>query len=78
MPYRTIIATGQYEDEVNYLRQIADALERKRTISVHILQDVTANTASANNMTLVYDTESDKYVQQHIAVDGGSFGNPRE
>ena len=78
MPHRTIIVSGQYEDEANYLRQIADALERQKKILIHRLDDVVANTAAANNMTVVYHGESDTFVQQHINVDGGSFGNDRE
>ena len=78
MPYRPIIASGMYEDEYNYLRQIADALERQKKVSIEKLDDVVANTVAANNMSVVYHTESDTFVQQHINVDGGSFGNDRE
>lgn len=78
MPYRPIIVSGMYEDEVNYLRQIADALERQKRVSIKKLDDVIASTAAANNMSVVYHAESDTFVQQHINVDGGSFGNDRE
>jgi hypothetical protein len=67
-----------YEDEANYLRQIADALEKQKKTSIHELTDVVANTVTANNMTVVYNAENDTFIQQHINVDGGSFGNDRE
>ena len=76
MPLRTIIATPYNEDETNYLRQIADALERKKRTRLDALDDVVEPGIGANNMTLVYDPESDKYNRKHINIDGGFFGNP--
>jgi hypothetical protein len=76
MPFRTIIATPYNEDEANYLRQIADALERKKRTRLDALDDVVEAGVGANNQTLVYDSESDKYKREHINVDGGSFDNP--
>lgn len=75
--FRTIIATPYNEDEANYLRQIADAFERKKRTRLDAFDDVVKEAGvGANNQTLVYDSESDKYKQEHIKVDGGSFDNP--
>lgn len=76
MPFKSIICTPYYEDERNYLKDIADALVRKNKNRLDALQDVVETASSANNMTLVYESDSDTYVRKHINVDGGSFGNP--
>lgn len=74
--FKRIIATPVYENEMTYIQDIADAMVRKNKKRIDALQDVVETASAANNMTLVYESDSDTYVRKHIDVDGGYFGNP--
>jgi hypothetical protein len=37
------------------------------------LDDVIEGTGAANNMTLVYNSTTDKYIVQELDLDGGTF-----
>lgn len=77
MAYRDIIATDVNNDEKNYLEQIKEAILRKVNRLDKLQNVVESQTVPGqNDMTLVYDSESDTYNRQFINLDGGGFGNP--